>query len=63
MGYATTRTDERVAAAMGLLGSAPPRFPGAGDVPKGGVLRALPAWLAGGLRRHTAARYTLPNGF
>jgi hypothetical protein len=63
MGYATTRTDERVAAAMGLLTEAPPRFQAACDVPTGGVLLAVPALLAVGLLRHTAALYTLPNGF
>jgi hypothetical protein len=63
MGYATTRTSERVAAAMGLLAWAPARFQAACDVPKGGVLLALPALLAAGLLRHTAALYTLPNGF
>jgi len=63
MGYATTRSDERVAAAMGLLASAPPRFQAACDVPQGGVLLGLPALLAVGLLRHTTALYTLPNGF
>jgi hypothetical protein len=63
MGYATTRTSERVAAAMGLLASAPVRFQAACDVPKGGVLLALPALLAVGLLRHTAALYSLPRGF
>lgn len=63
MGYAATRTCERVAAAVGLLASAPVRFQAACDVPKGGVLLALPALLAAGLLRHTAALYTLPNGF
>lgn len=63
MGYARTRTSERVAAAMGLLASAPVRFQAACDVPKGGVLLALPALLAVGLLRHTAALYALPNGF
>ena len=63
MGYAATRTSERVAAAMGLLAWAPARFQAACDVPKGGVLLALPALLAVGLLRHTAALYTLPNGF
>jgi hypothetical protein len=63
MGYATTRTSERVAAAMGLLASAPVRFQAACDVPKGGVLLALPALLAVGLLRHTTALYRLPNGF
>jgi hypothetical protein len=63
MGNATTRTAERVAAAMGLLASAPVRFQAACDVPKGGVLMALPALLAVGLLRHTDALYPLPNGF
>src|SRR5947209_19163883 len=48
---------------MGVLASAPIQFETACDVPKGGVLLALPALLAVGLLRHTAALYTLPNGF
>ncbi|HYV33135.1 MAG TPA: hypothetical protein VEO53_18755 [Candidatus Binatia bacterium] len=63
MGYATTRSVERVAAAMGGLVAAPVRFEATCDVPKGGVLLALPALLAVGLLRHTAALYQLPNGF
>jgi hypothetical protein len=63
MGYATRRTSERVAAAMGLLASAPVQFQRACDVPKGGVLLAMPALLSVGLLRHTAALYALPNGF
>ena len=63
MGYATTRSAERVAAAMGLLAAAPIQFETACDVPKGGVLLALPALLAVGLLRHTAALYRIPNGF
>jgi hypothetical protein len=63
MGYAATRTGERVAAAMGSLGSAPIQFETASDIPKGGVLLALPALLATGLLRHTGAFYALPNGF
>jgi hypothetical protein len=63
MGYATTRTSERVAAAMGLLAAAPVQFQRACDVPKGGVLLAMPALLSVGLLRHTAALYALPNGF
>jgi hypothetical protein len=38
-------------------------FETACDVPKGGVPLALPALLATGLLRHTAALYQLPNGF
>ncbi len=63
MGYATTRSAERVAAAMGVLASAPIQFETACDVPKGGVLLALPALLAVGLLRHTAALYQIPKGF
>ena len=63
MGYATTRSVERVAAAMGGLVAAPVQFEATCDVPKGGVLLALPALLAVGLLRHTAALYQLPNGF
>lgn len=63
MGYATTRSAERVAAAMGVLASAPIQFEAVCDVPKGGVLLALPALLAVGLLRHTTALYQLPNGF
>ena len=63
MGYASTRPDERVAAAMGSLPSAPIQFETASDVPKGGVPLALPALPATGLLRHTEAFYALPNGF
>ena len=52
MGNATTRSLERVAAAMGKLTSAPAEFQTAYDVPQGGVLLALPALLAQGLLRY-----------
>jgi hypothetical protein len=63
MGYATTRSAERVAASVGVLGSAPIRFETVCDVPKGGVLLALPSLLAVGLLRYTTALYQLPQGF
>jgi transposase-like protein len=63
MGYATTRSMERVAAAMGLLASAPIEFQTVCDVPQGGVLLALPALLAQGLLRYSPQMYQLPEGF
>ena len=63
MGIATTRTLERVAAALGLLDRAPLQFHCADDIPNGGVLCALPALLAIGLLRHTSAHFDLPKGF
>jgi len=63
MGYATTRTLERVAAAMGHLDAAPPQFAAAQDIPRGGLLLAVPALLAMGLLRHSLEMYALPRGY
>jgi len=63
MGYATTRSLDRVAAAMGMMEAAPIEFAAAQDVPEGGVLLALPALLAVGLLRHTPELYSLRPGF
>lgn len=63
MGYGTTRSMERVAAAMGTLEAAPVVFEAARDVPQGGVLLALPALLVMGLLRHSPQLYNLPPGF
>jgi hypothetical protein len=63
MGYATTRTLERMLAAIGRLGApAPVEFEAACDVAGGGVLAAVPALLAQGLLRRPAS-YQLPQGF
>jgi len=49
LGTACTRVAERVLAAFGVLDAAPVRFEASLDVPKAGVLCALPALLANGL--------------
>ncbi|MDA1055467.1 MAG: hypothetical protein O3C40_34135 [Planctomycetota bacterium] len=63
MGVGTTRSLERVAAAVGLLEKAEASFESADDIPNGGVLCALPALLALGLLRHAQSHFTLPKGF
>ena len=63
MGYATTRTLERVMASVGQLAApAPVEFETACDVAGGGVLAAIPALLAQGLLRRPPS-YQLPQGF
>ena len=49
MGTACTRVEERVLAAFGVCDGAPVRFETCLDVPKGGVLCALPALMMNGL--------------
>jgi Transposase protein len=63
MGRGATATLERLAASLGKLGEASPRFAPALDIPKGGVLLALPALLLCGLLRHTGKYFRLPAGF
>jgi hypothetical protein len=63
MGRGATATFERLAASLGQLGEASPRFAPALDIPKGGVLLALPALLLSGLLRHSAKYFHLPAGF
>lgn len=62
MGNGATRAEERVAAAMGGLASAPIQFEAACDVVQAGVLLALPALLATGLLGYGNA-YQLPKGY
>ena len=63
LGVATTRLDERLLASLGKLQAAPIRFELVTDVPKGGVLCALPALLVFGLLRHSQKHFSLPAGF
>ena len=60
---ATTRLDERLLASVGLLQAAPVKFELVSDVPKGGVLCALPALLVVGLLKHTRELFSLPAGY
>jgi len=62
MGYAATRTEERVAASLGLLTSASIEFCAGQDVAGGGVLLAVPALLAMGLLSH-GDLYALRPGY
>ncbi|MEY2843696.1 MAG: hypothetical protein RI920_1733 [Pseudomonadota bacterium] len=63
MGYAATRTEERVAASIGQVGSATIEFEAGQDVSHGGVLLALPALLAVGLLGSSLEMYQLPRGY
>ena len=63
MGVATTRSMERVAAALGALEGAETRFERADDVAHGGVLCALAALLTFGLLRHAQSHFSAPRGF
>ncbi len=53
----------RVAASIGDLESVAPEFLAVVDVPKGGVLFALPALLAMGLLKYTEQFFKLPKGY
>jgi hypothetical protein len=63
LGVATTRVEERLLASLGKLQAAAIRFEAVADVPKGGVLCALPALLALGLLRHSQENFSLPAGY
>ncbi len=63
LGVATTRLEDRLWASLGDLQAAPIQFAALTDVPKGGVLCALPALLALGLLRHSQKHFSLPAGY
>lgn len=59
MGMGATNTLERVAASLGLLEGITPAFQTALDIPRAGLLFALPALLASGLLKY----FSLPRGY
>ena len=63
MGTACTRASERMAAAMGLAGSAAARFERCADVAMGGLLAGLPALCGNGLLSGLGRHLSLPAGF
>jgi len=63
MGRGACNTLERVAASQGELSAVVPRFAAALDVPRGGLLCALPALLALGLLDTSERHFTLPAGY
>src|ERR1700746_3387709 len=63
MGRGATAVMERLAASLGELDEAKPRFEAALDIPRGGVLLALPALMVSGLLRHADKYFHLPAGF
>lgn len=62
MGRGASHVEARLAASVGELEAVAPAFQGAQDVPNGGVLFALPALLAMGLRSATERFFALPKG-
>jgi hypothetical protein len=61
MGRGAKATIERLAASLGELDEAAPRFEAALDIPRGGVL--LPELLVSGLLRHADKYFRVPAGF
>jgi hypothetical protein len=60
---ATQNVTGRVLASLGKGGPAESQFEPCADVPKGGVLLALPALLASGLWEHSQEHFRLPPGY
>lgn len=63
LGIGTTRTDDRVAASLGLLSEATPVFENANNVCNAGVLFILPALLSQGLLKVSTILSPLRSGY
>ncbi len=63
MGTACTRAGERMAAAVGLAGSAAARFERCADVDMGGLLAGLPSLCGNGLLSGLGKHLSLPPGY
>lgn len=63
LGTACTRTEERTLAAFGAIQGVPVRFESCMDVPKAGVLSALPALIANGLMEGANSFMTKVKGY
>lgn len=63
LGVGATNEEGRLLASLGKGGPVVSRFEPCADVPRAGVLLALPALLASGLWKHTEKHFTLPEGY
>ena len=62
-GVGAQDTVGRLLASLGKVGPVDSRFEACADVPKAGVLLALPGLLASGLWEHTEEHFQLPRGY
>ncbi len=63
MGIGATNTLDRIAASIGELNGVEPLFTHSLDVPKAGVILALPALLVSGLLSHAEKYFQLPRSY
>lgn len=63
MGMGATNTLDRIAASIGELNGVEPSFTHSLDVPKAGVILALPALLVSGLLSHAEKYFQLPRSY